>query len=335
MPTRAIQSAARPLLAGLFAVAIAVGTTGPAVTAHSADSRSDLKAFQHVWILMMENTSYDTLIGNPNAPWINYAATHYGLAAKYYGVTHPSQPNYIGATSGSTNGVTGDDDVTIDVPNVVDQLEAHAKTWKAYMQSISLCGGDVLAHECGNQLYERKHNPFVSYLDVQQNPARLANIVDLSDLDADLDSGKAPDYSWISPDQCNDMHGRSGPPEDVCSFSHHDELIAAGDAFLSTWVGKITSSKAWTGNSLIVVTWDESDFPFGDVSGCCDAIPGGGHVLTLTISHSYQGARTSDTPYNHYSMLETIEGAWRLGCLAFTCDTVNVPTMGDLVGPKR
>jgi len=75
-------------------------------------------------------------------------------------VTHPSQPNYIAATSGSTNGVADDNDTTIDVTNIVDQLDAKHKTWKAYMQSYSLCV-TPLDHACGNQLYERKHNPFI------------------------------------------------------------------------------------------------------------------------------------------------------------------------------
>src|SRR5438445_4197890 len=76
------------------------------------------------------------------------------------------------------------------------------------MQSFSLCV-TPLDHSCGNQLYERKHNPFISYLDVQSNPARIANIVDFSEFATDLASGNVPDYVWISPDQCNDMHGRA------------------------------------------------------------------------------------------------------------------------------
>src|SRR6266704_2984317 len=154
----------------------------PTISAHTDSangSGSSLKNYQHVFIIMMENTGYKSLIGNSNAPWINFAAANYGLATSYFGVTHPSQPNYIAATSGSTNGVTSDNDTTIDVPNIVDQLETHGKTWKAYMQSLSLCT-TKLDHACGNQLYERKHNPFVSYADVQSNPARLANIVDFS-----------------------------------------------------------------------------------------------------------------------------------------------------------
>jgi phospholipase C len=317
-----------------IAVIFAIGMMVPlAASAHTDVSNGKLKNFQHVFIIMMENTSYSSLIGNSNAPWINSAAVTYGLATNYTGVSHPSQPNYIAATSGSTNGVTNDNDTTIDVPNIADQIEGSGRTWKAYMQSYALCA-TPLDHACGNQLYERKHNPFISYADIQNNPARVANIVDFSQFATDLANNNVPNYSWISPDQCNDMHGRAGPSSDPCNFGNVSGLISTGDTFLKNTVGEIMNSPAFNGNSVIFITWDESDFPFSDTSGCCDAVPGGGHVVTLTISHSDHSARTSSIAYNHYSMLATIEGGWKLGCLAFTCDTANVPTMSDLVGPQ-
>jgi phosphatidylinositol-3-phosphatase len=306
---------------------------GSPVSASDSGNRSDLKNFQHVFVIMMENTRYSSLIGNPNAPWINLAANTYGLATDYHGVSHPSQPNYIAATSGALNGVFDDNRITIDVPNIVDQIEASGRSWKGYMQSYFAAGNtDKLADSAGIQLYERKHNPFVSYKDVQNNPARMANLVDLSQLNTDLAAGTVPDYVWISPDQCNDMHGRS--TAGACNFGNVQGLISTGDAFLSNTVGAIMASSAWTGNSAIFITWDETDFPFVDVSGCCDAVPGGGHVVTLVISHSDHAARTSSVTYNHYSMLRTIQDGWRLGCLGFTCDRANVPAMSDLVGPK-
>jgi len=340
---RSISLVKRIGLPGAIVLALLVMLVAPLAVSAQAGSgdgnRSDLKNFQHVFIIMMENTGYDSLIGNRNAPWINSAAATYGLATNYFGVSHPSQPNYIAATSGSTNGVPDDNDITISVPNIVDQLEANGKTWQAYMQSLSLCV-TKLDHACGNQLYERKHDPFVSYQDVQTSPARMANIVDLSQFSSDLASNNVPDYVWISPDQCNDMHGRAGPSSDPCNFGNVQGLIATGDTFLSSTVGQIMNSSAWNGNSVIFITWDESDFTgsgpfgFGDTSGCCDANPGGGHVVTLTISHSDHSARTSSVAYNHYSMLATIEGGWKLGCLGFTCDTANVTPMSDLVGPQ-
>jgi hypothetical protein len=173
----------------------------------------------------------------------------------------------------------------------------------------------------------------------------MANIVDLTQLDADLASGDVPSYSFIDPDQCHDMHGRFNgavPDTDPCSFNHVQSTIAAGDAFLKDTVGKIMASPAWNGNSVIFIQWDEADFTgsgfqgFGDDRGCCDSVPGqgGGNVISLVISHSNHAPVTSDTALNHYSVLRTIEEGWQLGCLAFTCDVANVPTMGDLTGPR-
>jgi len=331
-------------LVGRFSAAVLsaalVALAGGPVLASDSGNRSDLKNFQHVFVIMMENTGFDSLIGNAHAPWINAAAGTHGLATSYFGVTHPSQPNYVAATAG-IQGADSDADETLSVPNIVDQLESNGKTWKAYMQSLSLCA-TKLDHACGNQLYERKHNSFVSFADVQSSPARMANIVDLSQLNSDLASGTVPDYVWISPDQCNDMHGRGGPSTDPCRFANVQGLISTGDAFLSSTVGAIMNSSAWTGNSAIFIAWDESDFTgtgfggFGDDSGCCDSVAGqgGGHVVTLVISHSDHAARTSSVSYNHYSLLRTIQDGWKLGCLGFTCDTANVPAMSDLVGPK-
>ncbi len=329
------------LLAALTLTAVVTVAVTGASTSAGAPAKGHVKNFKHVFIIMMENTGIEALQGNPNAPWINQAIQTYGVAGNYFGVTHPSQPNYVAATAGTTAGVPDDNDVTVNLPNIVDQLEAKKHTWKAYMQSYSLCT-TPLDHACGNQLYERKHNPFISFQDVQTNPARVAKIVDLSQLTTDLaskDGKDVPDYSWISPDQCHDMHGRAATPSDPCDFSQVQALIQAGDTFLQNTVAAIEASKAWSGDSSIFITWDESDFTgsgpfgFGDTRGCCDANPGGGHVLTLVInrdtSHDPSG---SFQLYNHYSLLSTIENAWNLGCLAFTCDTTNVKPMSDLAG---
>src|SRR5690348_15246679 len=87
----------RAIAAAGFATLLSLVVGSASVGADS--SRTDLKNFQHVFVIMMENTGYNALIGNANAPWINAAAQKYGLATNYTGVTHPSQPNYIAATA--------------------------------------------------------------------------------------------------------------------------------------------------------------------------------------------------------------------------------------------
>src|ERR1700694_5209499 len=135
---RKIRQAVTRGFLGPVILAFIVAAT-PQLLSAQGDDRDEGRGFNHVFVIMMENTGFDTLIGNPKAPFINAAAANYGLASNYFGVTHPSQPNYIAATSGSTNGVAADNDTTIDVPNIVDQLEANRKDWKAYIESYSLC----------------------------------------------------------------------------------------------------------------------------------------------------------------------------------------------------
>lgn len=302
-----------------------------------ASASGGVPNFQHVFVIMMENTGFDSLIGNPNAPFTNHAASQFGLATSYFGVTHPSQPNYIAATAGIT-GNDSDSDETLNVPNVVDQVEGSGRTWKAYMQSYSLCTSP-LAHACGNQLYERKHNPFITFADVQSNPARVANIVDFSQFSSDMASGNVASYVWISPDQCHDMHGRAAPSTDPCNFGDVQGLISTGDSFLQSTVDTITSSSTWqNSNSAIFIMWDEADFTgtgfmgFGDDRGCCDspAGMGGGHVVSLVIANSNNSTRSVDQAFNHYSLLSTVQHAWNLGCLGFTCDVARVHPMVGL-----
>jgi len=283
--------------------------------------------FRHVFVIVMENSSYSSLLDTPDASWIKQAARNYGLATRYYGVAHPSQPNYLALISGSTQDVRSDETVTVNAPNLVDQLEAHGRSWKAYMQSLFARGNtDKLTAQAGD--YARKHNPFVSFADIQRNPTRMANIVDFSQFATDLRENTVPDFVWVSPDLCHDMHGRAARLSgDPCADPHL--LVSQGDAFLHTTVDEIMHSQAWNANSAIFLTWDESESDDG--SGCCDANRGGGHILTLIISRNQLAARSSSILYNHYSLLATIENSWGLGCLANTCDTANVHPMNDLL----
>ena len=136
----------------------------------------------HVFVIMMENTSYDDLLSpsNQNTKFIQQLAANNGLANNYFGVTHDSLPNYIAATSGQTWGSNSDD--TAQAPlfnhqNLVDQLEAAHVSWKAYMENLPFPGD--LIDETSDGLYVRKHDPFLMYPDVYNNPARADNVVPL------------------------------------------------------------------------------------------------------------------------------------------------------------
>jgi hypothetical protein len=154
-------------------------------------------------------------------------------------------------------------------------------------------------------------------------------MVPLEQLTGDLAS--PPTFGYVVPDQCHDMHG--APPWCLDSSNIGDaednQLVRVADDFVKKWVGKITEAPFWsTGNNAIVITFDEG--ADGDTSGCCDANPGTGVVATIVITSHGPRNFQDPTPYNHYSLLQTFQRAFGLGCLEFTCDTANVTPMTPL-----
>ena len=351
------------------AAALTVGLSAPsgATPAASHGSGGDHVRLDRVFIIVLENHSAKGVIGDPNAPYITSLAQQYGEAANYFGVTHPSEPNYIAMTSGS-NWFTNNDNPAnrFDHTNVVDTLEAAHISWDAYMEALPPNPLDDFWPSSTNPLYASKHNPFALYTDVRDNPARVAHIKPYTALAGDLNSPHAPRFVYITPDQCNDMHGGvntavAGHPETPCPFgSANDDandasLKQKADAFVKSAVATIMSSRAWTPHSAIFIVADEGDFTGNAVNGgwdspagCCDSPvlpagdpdigpswPGGlyGGALVPAVVVDPSGPRhfVNNVAYNHYSMLRTIEDAWGLPELAFTSDHAQVSTMNEFL----
>ncbi len=308
----------------------------------------------------MENSSYATIIGNPLAPQINALASEYGLAANYFGVTHPSEPNYLALIAGDYFGIQDDNQFyctpalagtdpncagttvnhTIEAPTLADQLTAAGMTWKGYFQSLPPTppAGQLITSgpnangpytfkypSSSNALYAAKHNPFLNFTGTQ---GALANIVPDTQLSTDLAGNSLPNFSFVVPDQCHDMHGTG-----TCSDA--SPLISAGDTYVGDMVSAILASPVWpVGRNAIVITWDEDDSSDSGLvgTGCCGADPGGGHVATIVISNQGNYPVADGTAYNHYSLLRTIEAAFGLPPLAHAGDVV-VPLMTPLFNP--
>ena len=212
-------------------------------------------------------------------------------------------------TSGDTQGITSNcTDCFVNTPNLVDQLEAAGKSWKAYMESMpSPCFvGDVAP------LYRQKHNPFIYYDDIRTNPARCNKVVPFTEFGADIKDNTLPDFVWITPNMCNDMH---------------DCPVATGDAWLETHVPAILNSPAWKDNGVLFITLDEGKGP----AGCC-TYAAGGHLATLVIAPGMPTGFISDTPYSHYALLRTIETAWKLPLLGQANCDCSIP-MTDFFAP--
>ena len=359
-----LASAIAATVVGYVLPAGASGNPATPIAGGPGPGQPGFPRMTHIFVIMMENTSYTDLLSpaNTNTTFIQSIANNYGLETNYSGVTHVSLPNYMAVTSGSNWGSNSDDvnqASLFDHTNLVDQLQSADVSWKAYMEDLPSAGDTVASTPDG--LYVRKHDPFLMYPDVYNNPARAAKVVPLTQLTTDLSTNKVPRFVWITPNQCNNMHG--GTP--TCPYpnsptdANQMALYKDGDTFLHTWVTAIMNSKAWTGNSAIFVTWDESSFaddaPYGpnDVSGCCDAprlpatppdptsggggdlaggsVYGGGHVPMIVISRTGPRGVTDDTATNHYSLLQTIEQNWNLPFLGNASDTSQVHSLAPLL----
>jgi hypothetical protein len=207
-------------------------------------------------------------------------------------------------------------------------------------------------------LYAKKHNPFVLFDDIKNNPARMSHVRNYTQLGSDLNSRHAPQFVWITPNQCNDMHGGvydtiPGHPETPCPYGDTKDdvndasLKAKADAFVKGAVTTIKDSRAWTRHSAIVIVTDENDFTGNEETGgwesavgCCDSpyvgkgdprvsadwpggTYGGGLIPAIVVTASGPRHFTDGTPYNHYSLLTTIENNWRLGHIGHAGDYAN------------
>ena len=351
------------------AAALASATLSGAASAHDhsrAAQQSQDPRLDHIFVIMLENHSQSSVIDDTNAPFITSLAHKYAMADHYYGVTHPSMPNYIASIAGTNFGIQDDNDqnvTNLDARNLVDQLEAHNLKWDAYMEDLPAnkldsygpMNGDVVEH-----LYAKKHNPFVLFSDVYTSPARMSHVRDYTKLSTDLNKKHPPAFVWISPNQCNDMHGGvydtvPGHPETPCPYgSTKDDandaaLKQKADNFVKGAVKTIKSSNAWTRNSAIVIVTDENDYTgnastggWESADGCCDSpylakgdtraaadgswpggTYGGGLIPAIVVSHHGPRGYVDHADYNHYSLLATIEENWHLGHLAFAGDKQN------------
>lgn len=261
-------------------------------------------AVEHIVVIVEENHSASNILDDPGTPFINRLAAENAVATNYHAVAHPSLPNYLALTSGTTAGITDDcdpgSDCTARVHNITDAIEESGRTWKMYAEGMP---APCTAVDSGR--YAARHNPFMYFPGVTGDQASCAqHDVPFTQLAEDLKTTSSlPNYVFISPDTCNDMH---------------DCPVATGDAWLAREVPRILESPAFTQqDSLLVLTWDEDDHHDDN------------RVLALFAGPAARPGHTSSRSYNHYSLLHTVEELW--GLPPMTGNDRRAPVMGDML----
>ncbi len=229
------------------------------------------------------------------------------------------------------------------VSSLPDQLEAAGLSWKAYMEDMgknparesASCGhGPLGAPEStnlasGGDQYAAKHNPFVYFHSIIDDQARCdAHVVNLERLPRDLASvATTANYTFITPNLCSDGH-------DTHCLDGRTGGLTAIDLFLRKWVPLIEAAPAFTADGMLVITFDESDGAGVDgSSACCGeqslpgarfqpgfSGPGGGRVGAIVLSKFVKPGTVSAVPYNHYSLLRTVEAIFGLPYLGYAAE---------------
>jgi hypothetical protein len=226
-----------------------------------------------VFVIVMENRSYDQALAGGYTAQL---ADSYAVATNYHGVSHPSLPNYLALTSGSTWGIGDDGYHILPATGLGTQLTAAGISWRAYMEGMS---GTCVSSPYP---YALKHDPFAYY-----GGTCPLQVVPFTKFGADLKAGTLPRFVWITPGLCHDGHD--------CS-------TAVADQWLSQTVPQVLASAAWKNSGLLVITWDEGE-------------DSANHILTVLIQPGGTH-RLSSHYYDHYSLLAAIEdrlGVGRLG----------------------
>jgi phospholipase C len=259
----------------------AAGAAGPCGRTTTAP------AYRHVIWIWFENHSYSDIIGSSSAPYFNSVASECGVATNYHNLTHPSLPNYVGATSGTASFrlLYTDCDPSAPCSSSGPSIFGQGETWKAYEESMpSNCA------RSNSGEYAVRHNP-PAYFTALTTCA--ANDVPYTQLATDLANNALPAFSFITPNLISDMH---------------DGAVAQGDAWLSGNLPAILASREYTsGSTAVFVTFDEGSGGQTGENCATNTTDGSCRVLTIVISPSTAAGSTSATAFNHYSLLATTE----------------------------
>ena len=266
----------------------------------TSTTTSTSRDIHHVWIVIFENQPCPF---SSSAPYFTSLAENYSLAGNYSAITHPSLPNYLAIIGGSTFGVTNDNPPPSNVQpattkSLVSLIQDKGLTWKAYMESMpSPC------YNADTYPYDVSHDPFVYYNSITINASYGAShVVDFNEFRSDISSNTLPNFVWITPNVLDDGH---------------DTSLQYADNWLRGFLTPMLSNQTIMKDTVIFVTFDEGN-------------AASNHVYLVAIGNPslVKSGFTSQNPYNHYSLLATVESIFGLGNLG-TNDSTASP-MSDL-----
>jgi hypothetical protein len=267
------------------------------------------RAFDHVLIIMFENMYRGYVLGNP---YMRRLARQGIQLGNFFGVMHPSQTNYIASIAGELCNVTSDNrPPPLAQRTIVDLLEEAPGRlrWKAYMESYVPEATPWTAdfQPADAPPYFIKHNPFSSFSAIVRSQERWKHVENEASLFADLLNGEFPEYAWFTPNIWSDGHWVDGTGEE--SKPRAPELVDQQARWLEGFFNRLRFPGPHSHlppNTLVVVTFDESDFENNYQPDLASTYDGPNQIYTVLLANEIEPA-FEEEGYNHYSLLRTIE----------------------------
>ncbi|KAF2755019.1 phosphoesterase-domain-containing protein [Pseudovirgaria hyperparasitica] len=300
-------------LAGVAAL-LTTTTVATQYVAQTSAAKVSGKVFDRMAVIWLENTNYDKAAGDPS---LQYLAKKGITLSSYYGVTHPSEPNYVAAIGGDYFGMNNDDhnNVPKNISSIVDLLEAKGISWASYQEDMPYTGYQDTEYDnprTGANMYVRKHNPCVIYDSVATQPSRLNLIKNLTLFQNDLKANALPQWMFITPNMTSDGH---------------DSSVTTAGTWTRNFVEPLLSNSNFMNKTLVLITFDENH----DYTQPNKVL---GILLGDVIPSSLVGT-TDSTFYDHYSEISTVEANWGLDTLGRFDVGANVfKFVADVVGEK-
>jgi phosphatidylinositol-3-phosphatase len=298
--------AAVALVVGLAVAAPGLGSGRAKAERSTRDPRASAVHLERIAVLVLENRSWDQIIGNPRAPFLNGLARRGALATHYYALTHPSLPNYLAMTTGGHQSVNRDcSSCRSSSRSLANQLETAKISWRAYFEGIQ---GRLSTNFSRGSAYDPHYNPF-AYTAALRAPDPVADITTFAGLGHDLALRRLPRFAWIAPNVHHDGH---------------NVKLRSVDRFARRLVPRIVSALGRRG--VLFVTWDEGRT--SDRQGAHGH--GGGHIPLIAVGPGARPGGRVATRSNHYALLRTIESAFGLRALGHARDST-VPVLKGLL----
>ncbi|KAM6479817.1 phosphoesterase family-domain-containing protein [Trichoderma sp. SZMC 28011] len=284
----------------------ATGTAAVAAAAATAKTSSPTshvkgKAFDRFVVIYFENQDYSKADGDPNFTW--FAKKGVKLT-NYYGVTHPSEPNYMSHIAGDYFGMQNDDlhSTDFNVSTVIDLLEDRGISWGHYQEDMPYSGYEGFQYvntKTGANDYVRKHNPAILASSITHSEQRLSQIKNLSMIDTsrsqfhkDLKENKLPQWMFITPNMTSDGH---------------DTNVGVAGVWCRAFLEPLLNNKNFMDNTLVLLTWDENE-----------TYAQRNQILAILLGDAlpkHLAGTTDNNFYNHYSEIATVEANWNLHTL--------------------